>query len=136
MKKIILSALMLITIYGAHAQHIIEVPLSQIPTNQEVQLSDEISGIQIQLEITPTTAKDTLFPPQRPINHPPMMRGNFPKPIEIKKTGNRVIMIFDRKEWERVRYMQIKRWQRVDEVRKQREWLERRREYWNKQKNK
>ena len=99
MKKIILSALMLITIYGAHANE----NFIQMPNPKTIQRSEWHL---------------------------------FPRPIEIKKTGNKVIVVFDRKEWERVRYMQGKRWQHLDEVRKQREWLERRREYWNKQKNK
>ena len=57
----------------------------------------------------------------------------FPRPIEVKKTHNKVIVVFDRKEFERFRYLQQRRWQHPDEVRKQREWLEHRREFWNKQ---
>ena len=42
----------------------------------------------------------------------------FPKPLEIKKTHNKVIMIFDRKEWERMQYMHRKMWLRRGEVHK------------------
>ncbi len=33
----------------------------------------------------------------------------FPKPLEIKKKGNRVIVVFDRKEWERFSFIQHRR---------------------------
>lgn len=33
----------------------------------------------------------------------------FPKPQSIKKTHNKVIVVFDRKEWERVQFIHRKR---------------------------
>ena len=56
----------------------------------------------------------------------------FPKPLEIKKTHNKVIMIFDRKEWERMQYMHRKMWMRRGEVHKQLDELEKIRERYKK----
>jgi len=56
----------------------------------------------------------------------------FPKPLEIKKTHNKVIMIFDRKEWERMQYIHRKMWMRRGEVHKQLDELERIRERYKK----
>ena len=68
MKKIILSALMLITIYGAKA----DTPILQMPDPKVI---------------------------QRPEFH------LFPRPIEVKKTHNKVIVVFDRKELEKIQTM-------------------------------
>lgn len=43
----------------------------------------------------------------------------FPKPLNVKKTHNKVIVTFDRKQWEAFQYMHRKMWMRRDEVRKQ-----------------
>ena len=43
----------------------------------------------------------------------------FPKPLSVKKTHSRVIVIFDRKEWDAFHYMHRKMWLRRDELRKQ-----------------
>jgi len=43
----------------------------------------------------------------------------FPRPISIKKTHSKVIVIFDRKEWEAFHFMHRKMWLRKDELRKQ-----------------
>ena len=50
----------------------------------------------------------------------------FPRPLEVKKTRSKVIVVFDRKQWESMRYMQHRRWLRPEEVQKQRQWLEQR----------
>lgn len=110
MKQIFLGALMLITAYAAHSQN---------------QFSDYVSYLKDKEGMIQMPDPKVI---QRPEFH------LFPKPIEVKKTHNKVIVVFDRKEFERFRYLQQKRWQHPDEVRKQREWLEHRREFWNKQK--
>ena len=100
---------MLITIYGANAQN---------------QFADYVGFLK--------DGKYIEMPDPKVIQRPEFHL--FPRPIEVKKTHNKVIVVFDRKEFERFRYLQQRRWQQPDEVRKQREWLEHRREFWNKQK--
>lgn len=56
----------------------------------------------------------------------------FPKPLEIKKTHNKVVMVFDRREWERMQYMHRKMWLRRGEVHKQIDELEKIRERYKK----
>ena len=43
----------------------------------------------------------------------------FPRPQSVKKTHNKVIVVFDRKEWEAFHYMHRKMWMRRGEVHKQ-----------------
>lgn len=49
----------------------------------------------------------------------------FPKPESIKRKGNKVIVVFDRKRWEAFQYMHRKMWIRRGEVHKQLEELKR-----------
>lgn len=43
----------------------------------------------------------------------------FPRPLEVKKTHKKVIVIFDRKEWDAIQYMHRKMWMRKTEIHKQ-----------------
>ena len=43
----------------------------------------------------------------------------FPRPESVRKTHKKVIVIFDRKEWEAFHYMHRKMWMRRDEAKKQ-----------------
>ena len=102
MKQILLGALMLITAYGARSQNQFADYVNFLKDGEYIQMPDPKKIQRAEFHL-------------------------FPRPIEVKKTHNKVIVIFDRKEWERFRYMQHKRWLRPDEVRKQREWLEQKR---------
>jgi len=42
----------------------------------------------------------------------------FPRPIDIKKFNKKVIVTFDRKEWDAFQYMHRKMWLRRDELNK------------------
>lgn len=116
MKQILLGALMLITAYGAQSQtNLIDVEVSQNPTIEETQMVENI---------TDTTPKHhpPLFAPLPPHARiqPPMMRGNFPKPEKIIRKGDKVIFIFDKKDFEKFR-----RWDLLQNKRRletEREW--------------
>lgn len=104
---------MVITSYGAQAQErIIEIPLSNIPTNEEVEMMDEVSGVKVELKITPsvdTIPQHRVGPPHFGHPVPPMVRMPLlPKPEQIIRKGNKVILIFTKSDWEK--YERIKRW--------------------------
>ncbi len=133
MKKIILSALMLITIYGAQSQNVWKAPVMpevSFHLNTPKVLMNQFADYVDYLKENETVIQ---MPDPKVIQRPEFHL--FPKPIEIKKTHNKVIVVFDRKQWESFKLMQHKKWLRPSEVQKQREWLEQRKEYWNKQKN-
>ena len=48
----------------------------------------------------------------------------FPKPLSVKKFNNKVVVVFDRKQWEAFSYMHRKMWMRRMEMRKQIDELE------------
>lgn len=48
----------------------------------------------------------------------------FPKPLSVKKFNNKVVVVFDRKQWEAFSYMHRKMWMRRMEMRKQIDQLE------------
>jgi hypothetical protein len=113
MKKLLIGALMVITSYGAHAQErIIEIPLSNIPTNEEVEMMDEVSGVKVELKVTPsvdTIPQHRVGPPHFGHPAPPMVRMPFlPKPQQIIDKGDKVILIFTKSDW--AKYQRIKRW--------------------------
>lgn len=113
MKKLLIGALMVITSYGAQAQErIIEIPLSNIPTNEEVEMMDEVSGVKVELKVTPsvdTIPQHRVGPPHFGHPAPPMVRMPFlPKPQQIIDKGNTVILIFTKTDW--IKYQRIKRW--------------------------
>jgi hypothetical protein len=113
MKKLLIGALMVITSYGAQAQErIIEIPLSNIPTNEEVEMMDEVSGVKVELKVTPsvdTIPQHRVGPPHFGHPVPPMVRMPLlPKPEQIIRKGNKVILIFTKSDWEK--YERIKRW--------------------------
>lgn len=54
----------------------------------------------------------------------------FPKPESVKKRGQKVIVVFDRKQWESFQYMHRKMWMRRGEVKKQIENLKQRPNNW------
>ena len=96
MKKILIGALMVITSYGAQSQNLIDVDVEQTPTQFETEMViDTIPQHRAPLFMNP-------LPPHARV-HPPMMRGNFPKPEKIIRKGNKVILIFDRNEFEKFR---------------------------------
>ena len=113
MKKLLIGALMVITSYGAQAQErIIEIPLSNIPTNEEVEMMDEVSGVKVELKVTPsvdTIPQHRVRPPHFGHPAPPMVRMPLlPKPQQIIRKGDKVILIFTKSDW--ARYENIKRW--------------------------
>lgn len=113
MKKLLIGALMVITSYAAQAQErIIEIPLSNIPTNEEVEMMDEVSGVKVELKVTPsvdTIPQHRVGPPHFGHPAPPMVRMPFlPKPQQIIDKGDKVILIFTKSDW--IRYQKIKRW--------------------------
>ena len=94
MKQILIGALMMITSYGAQSQNLIDVDVEQTPTQYETQMIEMVQD---------TTPKfHHPLPPHARI-HPPMMRGTFPKPEKIIRKGSKVILIFDRKEFDKFR---------------------------------
>ena len=122
MRKLLIGALLVITSFGVQAQDkIIEIPLSNIPSNEEVKLVDEINGVQIQLQFTPS--QDTIiskFAPHRPF--PPNVQHHnigmrVPKPEQIIRKGNKVILIFDKNQYEKFRRWDLQRNKRRLEIR-------------------
>ena len=104
---------MVITSYGAQAQErIIEVPLSTIPTNKEVEMVDEVNDVKVTLLVTPsvdTIPQHRVGPPHFGHPTPPMARMPLlPKPQQIIRKGDKVILIFTKSDW--ARYENIKRW--------------------------
>ena len=119
MRKLLIGALLVITSFGVQAQDkIIEIPLSNIPSNEEVKLVDEINGVQIQLQFTPS--QDTIVPKFAP-HHPPMVRSlppysqhrnigiRVPKPQQIIRKGDKVILIFDKNQFDKFRRWDLQR---------------------------
>ena len=122
MRKLLIGALLVITSFGVQAQDkIIEIPLSNIPSNEEVKLVDEINGVQIQLQFTPS--QDTIVPkfaPHRPF--PPNVQHHnigmrVPKPQQIIRKGDKVILIFDKNQYEKFRRWDLQRNRRRLEIR-------------------
>jgi hypothetical protein len=122
MRKLLIGALLVITSFGVQAQDkIIEIPLSNIPSNEEVKLVDEINGVQIQLQFTPS--QDTIiskFAPHRPF--PPNVQHHnigmrVPKPEQIIRKGDKVILIFDKNQYEKFRRWDLQRNRRRLEIR-------------------
>ena len=110
MKKILISALMVITSYGAQSQNLwkapvlseehIEVSVSEKPTEDEIKMSQEVLD---------TIPQHRVGPPH--FGHPasPMARMPLlPKPQQIIRKGDKVILIFTKSDW--ARYENIKRW--------------------------
>jgi len=56
-----------------------------------------------------------ITPPQKNIQ--PHEWRMFPKPLEIKKKGNKVIVVFDRKEFERFQFFRKKRYVNINQNR-------------------
>ena len=115
MKQILIGALMVITSYGAQSQNLwkapilpeehIEVSVSDTPTTEEYHLIEQI--------------QDT-FPNHFRI-HPPMMM--MPKPEKVIRKGNKVILIFDKNEFDKFRRWDLLKKKRALEIRK--EWQKR-----------
>ena len=78
MKKLLISALMMITLYGVQVQTMEKGYFNYIQTNDPKQIQ-------------------------------PFEWRMFPKPLSVKKTHNKVIVTFDRKEWERMQFMHRRR---------------------------
>ena len=119
MRKLLIGALLVITSFGVQAQDkIIEIPLSNIPSNEEVKLVDEVNGVQIQLQFTPS--QDTIVPKFAP-HHQPMVRRippyvqqrsigmRVPRPEQIIRKGDKVILIFDKNQYEKFRRWDLQR---------------------------
>ena len=110
MKKILISALMVITSYGAQSQNLwkaallpeehIEVSVSEKPTEDEIKMSQEVLD---------TIPQHRVGPPHFGHPAPPMVRMPLlPKPQQIIRKGDKVILIFTKSDWEK--YERIKRW--------------------------
>jgi len=98
MKNILMIALMVITTYGAQAQN---------------QFADYVGYLKDK-----EGNKQEMIQMPDPHNVKRFEWHMFPRPIEIKKTHTKVIVVFDRKEWERMRLMQHRRWVRPNIDRK------------------
>jgi hypothetical protein len=127
MRKLLIGALLVITSFGVQAQDkIIEIPLSNIPSNEEIQMVDEVMGVKVQLQITPS--QDTIVPKFAP-HRPPMVRPfppnvqhhnigmRVPKPEQIIRKGDKVILIFDKNQYEKFRRWDLQRNKRRLEIR-------------------
>lgn len=101
MKKLLIGALMVITSYGAQSQdNLIDVDVQSTPTIEEVQMSEDVLD---------TIPQKRVGPPHFGHPAPPMVRMPLlPKPEQIIRKGNKVILIFTKSDWEK--YERIKRW--------------------------
>ena len=119
MKKILIGALMVITSYGAQSQNnLIDVEVYQTPTIEETQMIEQV--------------QDTISQAPHHLGHRPPMRPGFgpnvrqippmarmpllPKPQQIIRKGDKVILIFTKSDW--ARYENIKRWHYLRNKRK------------------
>ena len=115
MKTLLISALMMITSYGVQAQtmekeyynHQIELQL-----NGDSLQTIEGDGMKVELKITPSIEQ----PDPKKIQ--PFEWRMFPKPESIVKKRNKVIVVFDRKQWDAFHYMHRRMWLRKGEVHK------------------
>lgn len=101
MKKLLIGALMVITSYRAQSQdNLIDVDVQSTPTIEEVQMSEDVLD---------TIPQKRVGPPHFGHPAPPMVRMPLlPKPEQIIRKGNKVILIFTKSDWEK--YERIKRW--------------------------
>ena len=100
MKAILLTVLMAITSYGAGAQDkLIDVDLSIAPTQEEILMSEEVSDT---VPVLYNQFRDYVEFQQHPRpEHRPMPLNYLPRPKEVIKRGDKVMVVYDRKEWER-----------------------------------
>jgi len=101
MKAILLTVLMAITSYGAGAQDkLIDVDLSIAPTQEEILMSEEVSDT---VPVLYNQFRDYVeFQQQHPRpEHRPMPLNYLPRPKEVIKRGDKVMVVYDRREWER-----------------------------------
>ena len=121
MKKILIGALMVITSYGAQSQdNLIDVEVSQTPTTEEYQMIQQVEDTVPHYRVGPPHFGH--FPPNARI-HSPMMINALPRPEKVIRKGNKVILIFDRNEFENFRRWDLLRKKRVLEIGK--EWQKR-----------
>ena len=133
MKQIILiSGLLFAILSTTNAQNVFSDYVNYLKdsaktkTNVEFQLNekpvqhyvDQKTGVQLHLEITPSIQQPDPKVIQRHEWH------LFPKPLSVKKFNNKVVVVFDRKQWEAFSYMHRKMWMRRMEMRKQIDELE------------
>lgn len=117
----ILSTLLFAILSGVNAQNLFKAPQFVEPLHIEL---DTPKGLNNMFSDYVNYLKENEGENKINIQHPdPKVIQRFewrmfPKPLEIKKTHNKVIMIFDRKEWERMQYMHRKMWLRRGEVHK------------------
>ena len=92
---------MVITSYGAQSQdNLIDMDVQSTPTIEEVQMSEEVLD---------TIPQRRVGPPHFGHPAPPMVRMPLlPKPQQIIRKGDKVILIFTKSDW--ARYERIKRW--------------------------
>ncbi len=119
MRKLLIGALLVITSFGVQAQDkIIEIPLSNIPSNEEIEMVDEVMGVKVQLQITPS--QDTIVPKFAPHRQPMVRRippyvqqrsigMRVPRPEQIIRKGDKVILIFDKNQYEKFRRWDLQR---------------------------
>lgn len=101
MKAILITILMAITAYGVEAQDkLIDVDLSIAPTQEEVLMSEEVLDT---VPVLYNQFRDYVeFRQQHPRpEHRPMPLNYLPRPKEVIKRGDKVMVVYDRKEWER-----------------------------------
>lgn len=102
MKAILLTVLMAITSYGAGAQDkLIDVDLSIAPTQEELLMSEEVLDTVPVLYNQFRDYVEFQQQHQRMPEHRPMPFSYLPRPKEVIKRGDKVMVVYDRKEWER-----------------------------------
>ena len=91
---------MVITSYGAQAQNnLIDMDVQSTPTIEEVQMSEEVIDTIPQRRVGPPHFGHPLPPNVR--QHGPMMM--VPKPESIIRKGDKVILIFDKNDFDKFR---------------------------------
>ena len=122
MKAIFITILMAITSYGVGAQDkLIDVDIATVPTQEEVIMSEEVLDT---VPVLYNQFRDYVeFQQRQPVQgHRPMPFGYLPRPKEVVKKGDRVIVVYDRKEWERFMIAKRVQFKRMMEHRKPVQW--------------
>ena len=122
MKTILITILMAITTYRVEAQDkVIDVDITTIPTQEEVLMSEGISDTVPVLYNQFRDYVEFQQQHQRPEHHP-MPFGYLPRPKEVIKRGDRVVVVYDRKDWERFMIARQVHFKRMMERRKAMPW--------------
>lgn len=114
---------MAITTYGVEAQNLWKAPV--LPEEQ-IEIIDTPAPL-IQIDTVPVLYNqfrdyvEFQQQHQRPEHHP-MPFGYLPRPKEVIKRGDRVVVVYDRKDWERFMIARQVHFKRMMERRKAMPW--------------